>query len=78
MATRKGIHISGTYVEHHKSYAFFIYVPRILKKRKTRQIRILCCIQNSTTIRQHRVLISDYVEFIPVAVSSIRTKNKQI
>ena len=32
MATRKGIHISGNYVVHHKLYAFFTYVLCILKK----------------------------------------------
>ena len=34
MAVRKGIHISGTYVEHRKlyQYALFIYVLFIVKK----------------------------------------------
>ena len=31
MATRKGIHVSGTYVAYHKLYAFFIDVLCILK-----------------------------------------------
>ena len=34
MATRKGIHISGNYVVHHKVYAFFKSVFFILKSCK--------------------------------------------
>ena len=69
MATRKGIDISGTYVVHHKLYAFFIYILCILNNRKVVQNRNLCCFFKSTTIR-HGVLISGYVEFIPTTVSS--------
>ena len=32
MATKKGIHISGNYVIHHKLNAFFIYVLCIKKQ----------------------------------------------
>ena len=32
MATKKGIHVFGNYVVHHRLYAFFIYVLCILKK----------------------------------------------
>ena len=31
MANIKGIHISGTYVVHHKLYVFFIYVLCVVK-----------------------------------------------
>ena len=41
MATRKGIHISRSYVVHHKLYTFFMYVLCILKNGKARQNRIL-------------------------------------
>ena len=44
MATRKGIHISGNYVVHHKLYAFFIYYALcILNNCKVGQNRILYC-----------------------------------
>ena len=33
MATRKGINISGIYVEHYKLYAFLIYVVHILLQK---------------------------------------------
>ena len=36
MATRKGIHIFGTYVVHHKLYAFFIYICKYSKKSNGR------------------------------------------
>ena len=40
METRKGIHISGNYIVHHKLYAFFIAVLSILKKCRAGQNRI--------------------------------------
>ena len=36
MATRKGIHISGTYVVHHKLYVFFHICTFYSKKMKFR------------------------------------------
>ena len=57
MATRKGIHISGNYVVHHKVYAFFKSVFFILKSCKVQTESYFISFQNSTTIR-HGVLIS--------------------
>ena len=70
MVTRKGMDISGDYVVSiDVLYLIVTYVLCILKSWKIGQNRILYCFKNSTSIR-NGVLFSDYVEFIPTAVSS--------
>ena len=69
MASKTGINISGHYIVSLTAMFFRICTlnSRTLKGQ-TRQNYIVC-FQNSTTMR-HDVLISDYVIFIPTAVSS--------
>ena len=63
MATRKGIHIFGTYDIHHKLQAFFIYVVCIRKNLNVGQNRILYCFQTqrpSDTVFYFRIRSNSY------------------
>ena len=46
MATRKGINISGNYVVHHKSYAFFIDMLCIKKVERSDRIILYIVFKN--------------------------------